>query len=100
MEIKQLTPEERLRLVATYDLALGLQLLTLEAAELSLKPKAATIAEAEIESAIAERTAARKAKDFAAADALRDGLLAKGVALMDGPEGTAWAWEPLVAEEA
>ncbi len=100
VEIKQLTPEERLRLVATYDLALGLQLLTLEAAELSLKPKAATIAEAEIEAAIAERTAARKAKDFAAADALRDGLLAKGVALMDGPEGTAWAWEPLVAEEA
>ena len=100
VEIKQLSAEERLRLVATYDLALGLQLLTLQASDLSLKPKAAAIAEAEIDAAIAERMAARKAKDFAAADALRDSLLAKGVALMDGPEGTAWVWEPLIAEDA
>jgi cysteinyl-tRNA synthetase len=45
---------------------------------------------AEVEARIAERTAARKAKDFARGDAIRDALLAQGVALLDGPEGTTW----------
>jgi len=43
-----------------------------------------------VEARIAERAAARKAKDFARSDAIRDELLANGVALMDGPEGTGW----------
>ena len=34
--------------------------------------------------------AARKAKDFARADAIRAELLAKGVVLEDGPGGTTW----------
>jgi cysteinyl-tRNA synthetase len=37
---------------------------------------------------IAERKAAKKAKDFARADAIRDELLAKGVTLIDTREGT------------
>jgi cysteinyl-tRNA synthetase len=45
---------------------------------------------AEVEARIAERTAARKAWDFARGDAIRDELLARGVALLDGPEGTSW----------
>jgi cysteinyl-tRNA synthetase len=45
---------------------------------------------AAVEARIAARTEARKAKDFARSDALRDELLAMGVALMDGPEGTSW----------
>ncbi len=96
LEVKQLSPEERLRLAASYDMALGLELLSLEADDLSLRPAAAEITEPEIDAAIAARAEARKAKDFARADAIRDELLAKGVALMDGPEGTSWAWEPLV----
>ena len=44
----------------------------------------------DIERKIAERTAARKAKDFARADAIRDELRAKGVELMDGSGGTTW----------
>jgi len=45
---------------------------------------------AEVERAIAERAAARAAKNFALADQLRDALAAKGVEIMDGPRGTTW----------
>ncbi len=40
--------------------------------------------------AIEERTAARAAKDFAAADAVRLRLAGRGVLLMDSGGGTAW----------
>src|SRR5476651_2252308 len=43
-----------------------------------------------IADAIAARNAARKAKNFAESDRIRDALLAKGIVLMDGPQGTTW----------
>lgn len=43
-----------------------------------------------IEEKIAERKEAKKAKDFAKADAIRDELLAKGVEVKDTREGTVW----------
>ncbi len=47
-------------------------------------------ASAEIDALIERRNAARKAKDFAESDRLRDALKAKGIVLEDGPGGTTW----------
>ena len=44
----------------------------------------------EIESRIAARNAARKAKDFAESDRIRDELAKLGVVLKDSKEGTTW----------
>ena len=43
-----------------------------------------------IEALIAERQQARKERNFARADQIRDDLAAQGVLLLDGPEGTGW----------
>ena len=48
------------------------------------------LGEEEIEAKIAERTAAKKAKDFAKADAIREELLAQGIVLEDTREGVRW----------
>ena len=47
-------------------------------------------ADEEIDALIAERQAARKAKDFARADEIRDELKARGIELMDTKEGVKW----------
>lgn len=43
-----------------------------------------------VEAMIQKRIDAKKAKDFATADGVRDELLAQGITLRDGPEGTSW----------
>jgi cysteinyl-tRNA synthetase len=46
--------------------------------------------EVAIADAIAARKAARAAKNFAESDRIRDELLARGIVLKDGPQGTSW----------
>ena len=43
-----------------------------------------------IDQRVAERDAAKKSRDFAAADRIRDELKAEGILLEDGPAGTSW----------
>ena len=45
----------------------------------------------EIQALIDERQAARKAKNFARADEIRDELLAKGIIMKDTREGVKWS---------
>ena len=49
-----------------------------------------TVLAAEVEQLIAQREAARKARDFATADRIRDELRDRGIALEDSKEGVRW----------
>lgn len=46
----------------------------------------------EIETLIAERLEARKSKNFARSDEIRNELQARGVEIKDGPQGTTWKY--------
>ena len=80
----------KLELIKDFDKVLSLDLI---GAGNALK-EAGTSVDSELEQfindKIAERAAAKKAKDFATADAIRDELLAKGVAIKDTREGVVW----------
>jgi cysteinyl-tRNA synthetase len=43
-----------------------------------------------VEEQLANRRAARARRDFAMADAIRDELIGRGIAIEDGPQGTRW----------
>lgn len=93
--MKKVDAGQKRAAVAAMDAVLGLDLLTLDRADLRVRPKAAAITEEEIETTLARRKDARAAKDFAASDALRDTLVAVGVEVMDGdPLGWDWRLEP------
>ncbi len=48
------------------------------------------ISKGKIDNLVAKRTEAKKAKDYAASDALRDEIISMGIAIMDTPQGTFW----------
>jgi len=90
--LKALSPDQRLRVLASMDLVLGLGLIDLERADLRVRPKDAVIDAGTIEARLAERKEARAAKDFATSDAIRDALAAGGVEIMDG-DPLGWDWK-------
>lgn len=76
----------KLRLLKEFDNVLSLNLLEGE----QTGRKVDTQLETYIMEKIEERKAAKKDKDFARADAIREELSAKGVAIKDTREGTIW----------
>ena len=80
----------KIYLIEDFDRVLSLNLVRKE------EPKAESASETddafakEIEELIAKRQEARKNKDWAAADAIRDELKARNIVLVDTPEGVKW----------
>ncbi len=74
-----------------YDSVLGLKLLERASAAKTAQDSApATEGDGEIDALVGERTAAKKAKDFAEADRIRDRLKDMGVEIIDTPQGPKW----------
>jgi cysteinyl-tRNA synthetase len=91
LSMKKVDTGRKAMLAAAMDAVLGLDLFDLTRTDLRIRPKSATVTEAEIEEALARRKAARAEKDFATSDAIRDELVAAGVEVMDG-DPLGWEW--------
>ena len=81
----------KLALIADFDQVLSLNLLA--AAEKRNQKKAeeeAASADPEIDALVAARTKAKKEKNFAEADRIRDELKIRGIEIIDTPQGTKW----------
>ncbi len=81
----------KLAALADFDTVLSLNLL--QAAETLRKKQAeeeAANADPEIDALVAARTEAKKAKNWAQADRIRDELKARGIEIIDTPQGAKW----------
>jgi cysteinyl-tRNA synthetase len=80
----ELTPADKRDLLLDFDRVLGL--------DLAAAVPADHVAESDprIDALVAERQGARAARDFAAADRIRDALAAEGIVIVDTPEGARW----------
>jgi cysteinyl-tRNA synthetase len=94
LQSKDLAPEQKLRVIASLDLTLGLRLLFISPSDLSLRPHDALMTDDEVEQRVSEREKARRHRDFTRADYLRDELSAAGVLLMDAEGQGSWEWAP------
>ena len=84
---------EKLALLRDFDRVLSLDLIDAAKARVNAEAEEATPASddplvAEIEAAIAERARAKKEKNYAEADRIRAELAARGITLIDTPNGT------------
>ncbi len=77
-------------LVGDFDRVLSLDLLQAAEKQNAQEPQVPEELAREIEALIEKRAQARKAKDWAAADAIRDELAARHVVLKDTPAGVQW----------
>ena len=81
----------KLAAIADFDRVLSLNLIEAAAAlRKKQEEEDAASADPEIDALIAERTAAKKAKNFAEADRIRDELKARGIEIIDTPQGAKW----------
>jgi cysteinyl-tRNA synthetase len=85
-----LETSEKAALVSEFDKVLGLRLL--QKAEKAEKIRSAEETE-KAEALINKRNEARKNKNFAESDRLRDELLSMGVEVKDSKSGTTWKWK-------
>ena len=101
LKAKDLSDADKLALVGKFDQVLGLDLLKKAEAKRAEQAKATTTAsaggytvtgegDAEIDALVLRRGEAKKAKNFAEADAIRDELKAKGIEVTDVPGGAVW----------
>src|SRR5882672_4132205 len=92
--VEQLPPISPDRLRAALNLRLALEVLGLyepgPSVELLKQDVRDRVLDSQVNSLIAARNAARKAKNFKEADRIRDELKAMGVVLTDSKEGTTW----------
>ncbi len=80
-----LAAADRRDLLLAFDQVLGLDLANAAPAEKSMEE------DPRIDALLTEREAARKNKDFATADRIRDELLAEGIVIVDSPDGPRWS---------
>ncbi len=81
----------KLAALADFDTVLSLNLLSAaQKLKQKLSQEEAANADPEIDALVAQRTAAKKAKDFATADRIRNELKAQGIEIIDTPQGAKW----------
>ena len=94
-----LKAEEALSLIDRMDSVIGLKLIsTAAAAQKEAEEQAASLIPdhsgdpeaAEIDQLVKQRTEAKKNKDFETADRIRNELTARGITIIDTPQGPAW----------
>jgi cysteinyl-tRNA synthetase len=93
LSLKKQSPASMLGAIARMDEVLGLSLLSLDRADLRVRPADATIDERAVAARLGDRVQARAARDFARSDAIRAELAASGVDVMDG-DALGWDWRP------
>ena len=76
------------------DGVLGLSLIASAARALDEEESPTLESDPRIDALVAERAAAKKAKNFARADEIRNQLKVEGVILEDSPSGTTWRRVP------
>ncbi len=81
----------KLAAIADFDQVLSLNLLqAAEVVRAKEAAEAAASADPEIDALVAARTQAKKEKNFAEADRIRDELKARGIEIIDTPQGAKW----------